>query len=117
MYPIIYKVLPSADWAAAGRDGAFLGSRDDLRDGFVHLSAPHQLVGTLTKYFRDQDDLLLVAFRSADLGHALKFEPSRAGELFPHLYSPLPTALALWQRPLQPGPDGLPVGNREGLGC
>ena len=117
MYPIIYKVLSSAVWAAACRDGAFFGSSDDLRDGFVHLSAPHQLVGTLTKYFRDQDDLLLVAFRSADLGDALKFEPSRAGELFPHLYSPLPTALALWQRPLQPGPDGVPVVNREWLEC
>ena len=117
MHPVIYKVLPASDWASACQLGAFAGSRDDLRDGFVHLSAAHQLGGTLAKYFRDRDDLLLVAFRSDELGPSLKWEPSRNGELFPHLYGPLPTALALWQRPLQPGADGVPVVNREWLEC
>lgn len=101
----------------ACQHGAFAGSRDDLRDGFVHLSAGHQLAGTLAKYFRNQDDLLLIAFRSSDLGPGLKFEPSRGGELFPHLYGPLPTALAVWQRPLKLGPDGVPVVQMEWLEC
>lgn len=117
MHPVVYKILSAADWTAACRNGAFMGSRDDLRDGFVHLSAPHQLAGTLSKYFRDRNDLLLVAYRGTDLGSALRYEPSRGGDLFPHLYGPLPTALALWQRPLQPGADGVPVVNREWLEC
>lgn len=117
MHPVVYKVLPASDWALACEHGAFAGSRDDLRDGFVHLSAAHQLAGTLAKYFRDQGDLLLVAFRSGDLGPSLKFEPSRGGELFPHLYGPLPTALALWQRALELGPDGVPVVKMEWLEC
>ena len=117
MHPVVYKVLPASDWALACEHGAFAGSRDDLRDGFVHLSAAHQLAGTLAKYFRDQGDLLLVAFRSGDLGSGLKFEPSRGAELFPHLYGPLPTALALWQRALELGPDGVPVVKMEWLEC
>lgn len=117
MHPVVYKVLPASDWAVACQHGAFTGSRDDLRDGFVHLSAAQQLADTLAKYFRDKDDLLLVAFRSGDLGPGLKFEPSRGGELFPHLYGPLPTALALWQRALELGPDGVPVVKMEWLEC
>lgn len=117
MYAIIYKVLPASDWTTASAQGVFLGSRDDVRDGFIHLSAAHQLGGTLGKYFRDQKDLLLVAFRSADLGPDLKYESSRGGDLFPHLYGPLPTTLSLWQRPLDLGPDGVPVVRSEWLEC
>ncbi len=117
MHPIIYKVLPARDWSSACLNGLFAGSRDDLRDGFIHLSAAHQLAGTLAKYFRDQEDLLLVAFRSGDLGSGLKWEVSRGGELFPHLYGPLPTACALWQRALELGPDGVPAVKAEWLEC
>lgn len=117
MHVVIYKVLPAADWAAACEQGAFSGSADDARDGFIHLSAAHQLGGTLAKYFRDQKNLLLVAFRSTDLGPDLKYEASRGGDLFPHLYGPLPTALALWQRPLELGGDGVPVVKSEWLEC
>jgi uncharacterized protein (DUF952 family) len=117
LYAIVYKVLPERDWTAACQNGAFAGSQDDMRDGFIHLSAAHQLAGTLAKYFRNQQDLLLVAFRSADLGPELKCEPSRGGELFPHLYGPLPTAVALWQRPLELGVDGVPLINVEWLEC
>lgn len=111
----VYKVLAAPDWEAAQNKGAFEGSADDVRDGFVHLSAAHQLAGTLAKYFRNRDDLLLVAFPVQALGPALKFEASRGGDLFPHLYAPLPTALALWQRPLALGADGVPVVEKEWL--
>ena len=113
----IYKVLPAAEWQAAASTGAYYGSADDVRDGFIHLSAAHQLMGTLAKYFRGQPDLLLVAFDSAALGAMLKFEASRGGDLFPHLYGPLPTALALWQRPLEIGADGVPLVNEDWLEC
>ncbi len=117
MHTVIYKVLPARDWDFACQNGHFAGSRDDLRDGFIHLSAAHQLAGTLAKYFRDQEDLLLVAFRSDDLGPGLKWEVSRGGELFPHLFGPLPTASALWQRALDLGPDGVPAVKAEWLEC
>lgn len=106
---VVYKVLERSVWQKACANGAFNGSADDIRDGFVHLSAAHQLKGTLTKYFSGRPDLLLVAFDSGALGSALKFEASRGGDLFPHLYGPLPTALALWQRPLELGADGVPI--------
>ena len=117
MYTVVYKVLPASDWAAACVHGAYSGSRDDMRDGFIHLSAAHQLSGTLAKYFRDQKDLVLVAFAASDLGPELKHEASRGGDLFPHLYGPLPTARALWQRSLNLGPDGVPVVKSEWLEC
>jgi len=97
--------------------GRYDGSSDDRRDGFIHFSAADQLGGTLAKYFRDRPDLVLVAFETAALGDALKFEPSRGGDLFPHLYGSLPTALALWQRPLELGADGVPLVKEEWLEC
>ncbi|MBK9079122.1 MAG: DUF952 domain-containing protein [Hyphomicrobium sp.] len=104
----VFKVMPSAHWANARTAGFFTGSADDVRDGFIHLSNADQLSGTLAKYFRDQPDLLLIGFSSADLGGALKWEASRGGALFPHYYGALPVTLALWQRPLRLGPDGIP---------
>ena len=94
----VFKVMPSAHWANARTAGFFTGSADDA----------DQLSGTLAKYFRDQPDLLLIGFSSADLGGALKWEASRGGALFPHYYGALPVTLALWQRPLRLGPDGIP---------
>lgn len=116
-YSVVYKILPAADWAAASRAGRYDGSADDRRDGFIHFSAAHQLAGTLTKYFAGKPELVLVAFKAAALGTALKFEPSRGGDLFPHLYGSLPTGLALWQRPLELGKDGIPVVNEDWLAC
>lgn len=111
----VYKVLPAEDWELAKRTGLYDGSRDDRRDGFIHFSTSRQLRETLAKYFHGRNDLLLVAFHAATLGSSLKFEPSRGGDLFPHLYGRLPTAHALWQRPLELGADGIPVVREEWL--
>ena len=108
MQEIVYKVLSASEWQSASASGTYHGSADDLRDGFIHFSAAHQLDGTLQKYFRQRHDLVLVAFRASALGPELKFEASRGGDLFPHLYGPLPTALALWQRPLELHDDKIP---------
>ena len=106
---LVFKILPEKTWSDACGIGAYAGSNDDIRDGFIHLSAVHQLAGTLTKYFAGQTDLVLVAYRTDVLGPALRWEASRGGDLYPHLYVPLPTAAALWQRPLQLGPDGVAI--------
>ncbi len=103
---IVCKIVPLDQWLLACHSGAFTGSDDDVRDGFIHLSAPSQVDGTLEKYFPARDDLLLVAFKSSDLGPNLKWETSRAGPLFPHLYEPLQPRLALWQKQLTRGRDG-----------
>ena len=114
---VVFKILPETTWSVACRIGAFAGSNDDIRDGFIHLSAMHQLAGTLTKYFAGQTDLVLVAYRTEALGPALRWEASRGGDLFPHLYVPLPTAAALWQRPLQRGPDGVAILEEDWFQC
>lgn len=113
----VYKVVAAADWAAACKDGAYSGSPDDVRDGFVHLSTSTQLPGTLARHFRGRRDLVLVALNASALGSALRWEPSRNDMLFPHLYAPLPTALALWVRPLDLGVDGVPETSPEWLQC
>ena len=102
---IIYKIVEAADWQRALAAGFYDGSRDDRRDGFIHLSCGTQLPGTLHRHFAGRTDLVLVAFRTADCGAALKWETSRGGDLFPHHYGRLDPALALWTRPLG---DGVP---------
>jgi len=97
---LIYKILPRAEWEAACAAGAFLGSGIDLKDGFIHFSAEDQWAETLAKHFAGQIDLVLVAVEAAQLGEALKWEVSRGGALFPHLYGPLPTALAASVQPI-----------------
>lgn len=92
---LVYKICTRGEWAAACVDGVYVGSADDLRDGFIHFSRAHQVEGTLKKYFAGKPDLVLVSVDAARLGEALRYEPSRAGELFPHLYGTLPTALAV----------------------
>ena len=104
----VYKILPRTDWEAAAARGRFEGSADDARDGFVHLSAAGQAAETARRYFSGKTDLVIVAFEAEALGPALKWEPSRGGALFPHLYAPLPTAAAVEVRPLPLGADGAP---------
>ena len=104
----IYKILSGADWAAALEAGAFAGSADDRHDGFIHLSAADQTAETARKYFAGRDDLVLAVFEAEALGPALRWEPSRGGALFPHLYAPLPTAAAVEVRKMSLGPDGVP---------
>jgi uncharacterized protein (DUF952 family) len=90
MTPIVYKLVDRAAWEAAEAAGSFTGSAVDLRDGFIHFSSPAQVAETAARHFAGQADLLLVAVDAGVLGAALRWEPSRGGDLFPHLYGPLP---------------------------
>jgi uncharacterized protein (DUF952 family) len=85
----IYKVCSASAWREAERQGVFRGSADDRRDGFIHFSTATQLAGTVAKHFAGQTGLFLIAIDADALGDALKWEPSRGGELFPHLYGEL----------------------------
>lgn len=91
---LIYKICPAAEWYAAAAAGAYRGSVVDLRDGFIHFSTSAQLVETLRRHFTGQRDLVLVAVDPDDLGSRLRWEPSRGGDLFPHLYGELLVSLA-----------------------
>jgi uncharacterized protein (DUF952 family) len=101
----IYKICESALWREAGRSDAFHGAPVDLRDGFIHFSTSDQVRETAAKHFAGAADLMLVAVEVAALGNALKWEVSRGGDLFPHLYGPLPLAAVLWAKPLPLGSD------------
>jgi uncharacterized protein (DUF952 family) len=111
----VYKIANRAMWENACRLGTFRGSADDLRDGFIHLSAPAQIAGTLAKHFKGQTDLVLIKLETEALGGALKWERSRGGDLFPHLYAGLPTAAARAVEPLDLDADGMPL-VPQGLG-
>jgi uncharacterized protein (DUF952 family) len=104
--PRIYKIARRDAWDKALRDGQFTGSSDDLRDGYIHLSTSTQVAGTLSKHFAGQRDLVLVEVDADALGALLKWEPSRGGALFPHLYTSLDTRAVISQEPLELGEDG-----------
>jgi uncharacterized protein (DUF952 family) len=87
--PTIYKISPASAWREAERRGAYTGSADDSRDGFIHFSTASQVPGTLAKHYHGQTGLFLIAVDAGQLGAALRWEPSRGGELFPHLYADL----------------------------
>ena len=87
-----FKVLTAEQWAQFKRDGAFLGAPVDLADGFIHMSTAEQLDETLIKHFHGQTDLIVAEIRLADFGNDLKWEVSRGGAHFPHLYAALPLA-------------------------
>jgi uncharacterized protein (DUF952 family) len=109
MSTTIYKILPRRSWEAAVESGSFHGSPLDLADGFIHFSTAAQVRETAAKHFAGVPDLVLVAVPSGAVAASLKWEPSRGGALFPHLYSDLAVALALWAKPLPLGPDGAHV--------
>lgn len=102
----IYKIAPAALWRAAEQAGVFAGAPVDHADGFIHFSAREQVAETAAKHFAGQDDLLLVAIDADALGDVLKWEVSRGGALFPHLYGALPLDVVRWVRPLRLGADG-----------
>lgn len=102
----IYKITPASLWDIASRAGLFEGAPVDLADGFIHFSTADQVAETAARHFTGLDGLLLIAVATGPLGDALKWEPSRGGALFPHLYAPLPTSVVLWTRPLALGEDG-----------
>lgn len=97
---LIFKICTALEWQQAARTGQYPGSRADLGDGFIHLSASHQLRNTAAKHFSGMSDLMLVAFAEDRLGPRLKWERSRGGDLFPHYYGVLPADLAAWVKPL-----------------
>ena len=106
MTPIIYKICRADEWRDAERAGLFLGAAIDHTDGFIHFSTAGQVAETAAKHFASVDDLVLVAAKTAALGPALRWEPSRGGALFPHLYGALTPDAVLWVKPLPLGADG-----------
>lgn len=85
----IFKILRTAEWRSFQAAGRFDGSPDDLRDGFIHFSAAEQVAGTLAKYFSGEAEVVILTVPAPPLGDALRWEASRNGALFPHLYRPL----------------------------
>lgn len=107
-----YKVLTAPELAQLESDGTFKGAPVDVADGYIHLSTEAQLTETVDKHFAGQDDLHVVAVDLAVLGDAVKWEPSRGGQLFPHIYADLPLNAALAYGPLERDANGqvkLPV--------
>jgi uncharacterized protein (DUF952 family) len=85
----IYKICPASAWREAERQGVYRGSRDDVRDGFIHFSTATQVNETARKHFFGQTGLFLIEVDTEALGDALRWERSRNDELFPHLYAEL----------------------------
>lgn len=104
----IYKILAAAEWAAAQAAGRFEGSAVDRADGYIHFSTAAQAGETARRHFAGQAGLVVLEVEADDLGEALRWEPSRGGDLFPHLYGALDTALVRSVRAAPTGPDGVP---------
>ena len=104
-----YKVLTGEQWAAFVAAGVFAGAPIDLADGYVHLSTAEQLTETVDKHFAGQSGLWVAAIDLPLLGDAVKWEPSRGGALFPHVYAALPMDAVLAAAPLERGDDGAVV--------
>ena len=102
--PLLYKIVPASLWREAERTGRFDGSAVDIKDGFIHFSTAAQAEETAARHFAGQSDLLLLSVDADALGAALKWEPSRGGALFPHLYGQLALAAV---RKVEPLPLGL----------
>lgn len=113
--PLIYKICPRSLWRDAERQGRFTGAPVDVADGFIHFSTAAQVAETAARHFAGQDDLLLVAVEGDRLGEALRYEASRGGDLFPHLYGDLPLSavvsveeMPLGQNGRHSFPEGIP---------
>ena len=102
----IYKICPGSAWREAERQGVYRGSADDLRDGFIHFSSLTQLAETARKHFLGQAGLLLIEVDADVLGEALRWEASRNGDLFPHLYGRLDLGAVVSVRELHERSDG-----------
>lgn len=109
---LIFKILTPDQWADLQASGETPGAPIDIADGFVHFSTAAQAAETAAKHFAGQDGLHLLALEADDLGEALKWEPSRGGDLFPHLYGPLALKDVIWSKPLplQDGAHKFPPG-------
>jgi len=102
----IYKICEKGLWREAEAQGLFRGAPVDLRDGYIHFSTTSQLAETAARHFAGASDLMLIAVDAGALDGQLKWEVSRGGDLFPHLYAPLPLSAVRWARPLPDEVDG-----------
>jgi uncharacterized protein (DUF952 family) len=102
----IYKILSVIQWKEAQSAGVFHGAPIDLADGFIHFSTTEQVEETARKHFKGQDELLLATIDETRLGEALRYEPSRGGQLFPHLYGSMPLSAVTHIVPLHMESDG-----------
>lgn len=106
MSETIYKIVTPEQWGEASNTGIFKGAPIDLADGYIHFSTAEQVVETTEKHFKGKGQLFLLAFESEIFGDALKWEPSRGGALFPHLYADLDPALCVAKYELVECDDG-----------
>jgi uncharacterized protein (DUF952 family) len=97
---LIYHLARAEEWAVTGASGAYAGGAHDRRDGFIHFSTKDQIVESAARHRAGEEGLLLLAVEADVLGEALRWEPSRGGALFPHLYGLLPPAAVVWAVPL-----------------
>jgi uncharacterized protein (DUF952 family) len=103
---LVFKICGEAEWRDAERQGVYRGSPVDERDGFIHFSTAEQIAETAAKHFAARADLLLIAVDAGAFGERLRFEPSRGGALFPHLYASLPLSAVRFVEKLPLGADG-----------
>jgi uncharacterized protein (DUF952 family) len=106
---VIFHMCRREEWAAAASSGRYAGSSQDRADGFIHFSTAAQIVESAGRHRAGQQGLVLIAVDAASLGPALRWEASRGGALFPHLYGELPADAVRWVRDLPLGGDGLHV--------
>jgi uncharacterized protein (DUF952 family) len=106
MTRLVYKICTEALWSDAECAGVFAGAPVDLAEGYIHLSTARQVRETAALHFAGQEGLVLAAIDEERLGGALRYERSRGGDLFPHLYGTLPMAAVAWVRRLPLGTDG-----------
>ena len=104
---IIYHLARADQWRASKEVGVYHGSDEDTADGFLHFSTARQVVESAPKHRAGETDIILLAVVADDLGAALKWEPARSGDLFPHLYGPLVVGAVRTATALPLGPDGL----------
>lgn len=109
MRALIYKIVTGEAWAAAEARGSFDGAPVDLADGYIHFSTAAQVRETAARHFAGLEGLRLVAVDADACGEALKWEVSRGGAVFPHLYARLPMSAVVWTRPLPLGENGAHV--------
>ena len=103
---LVYKIFRRSEWDAFAAAGRTEGAPVDLADGYIHMSTAPQVVETVAKHFAGERDLVLLAIETDTLGPALKWEPSRGGALFPHLYRPMVRADVVWDKSLPLGAAG-----------
>lgn len=105
----VYKIMGAEDWAAMQSSGAYPGSAKDIEDGYIHLSTAAQAGETARLHFAGRADLVLLEFEAEAFGEAIRWEPSRGGQLFPHLYGVMPASAVLAVHGAPLGPDGAPT--------